>query len=298
MKENVFLHYSQAELDRNYDQRGWIANAEEIIARYIARSEVTRRILVQRRNVPYGSHPDEILDIFPTGTPGAPTLVFFHGGAWRNFTKDDFSFVVQALVPAGIHVVIVNFSKLPAKRLPDVIAQVRSAVIWVWWHAHEFNGDPDRLYLCGHSSGAHMTATLLLADWAAFGVPCDVIKGAACISGSYDLQPVVLSTRGSYIKLNETEVHRLSPVRHVARIPCPVLVAYAEHDTDEFQRHAREFAASLARANKLSALLCLPGINHFEIIELLAEPESGLFTTVLSHIEEAAPKTSRSLAGE
>ena len=93
MNDKVFLHYSQAELDRNYDQRGWITNAEEMVARYISRSEATRKALVQRQTVAYGSGADEVLDIFPTGRSGAPTLVFIHGGAWRNFTKDDFSFV-------------------------------------------------------------------------------------------------------------------------------------------------------------------------------------------------------------
>ena len=67
MNNKVFLHYSQAELDRNYDQRGWIGvgNAEEAIARYVARSEAARRVLKQRRDIAYGADPDEVLDIFP-----------------------------------------------------------------------------------------------------------------------------------------------------------------------------------------------------------------------------------------
>jgi arylformamidase len=286
MNDKVFLHYSQAELDRNYDQRGWIGNAEAIIARYVARSEAARRVLEQRRDVAYGSGPDEVLDIFPTGTASAPTLIFIHGGAWRNFTKNDYSFVAEALVAAGIHVVVINFSKLPSKRLPDVIMQARSAVAWVWRHANEFGGDPSRLYLCGHSSGAHMAAMVLLTDWARLGVAEDTLKGATFISGSYDLKPVLLSARSSYIKLNAAEEQVLSPIRHVERVPCPVLVAYAEGDTDEFQRHSREFAAALRKAGKLSDLVRLPGTNHFEIIEQVAQPASSLHRAIVAHVAE------------
>ena len=291
MNDKVFLHYSQAELDRNYDQRAWIKNAEEVIARYIARSETTRQSL-ERRTVPYGDGTDEVLDIFPTGKTGAPTVIFIHGGAWRNFTKDDFSFVAEALVPAGHHVVLINFSKLPNHRLPDVIAQARRAVAWVWRHAHEFGGDSDKLYLGGHSSGAHMSAIVLITDWADFGLPQDPIKGATFLSGSFDLKPVLLSARGSYIKLSASEEHELSPIRHVDRVRCPVLVASAAHDTDEFQRHSREFVAALERANKPVTVLRLPETNHFEEIELLAEPNSALFGAVLSHIKQTtASKT-------
>jgi arylformamidase len=286
MRDNIFLHYSQSELDRNYDQRGWIGNAEEIIARYIARSEATRRALDHRRDVAYGQGPDELLDIFPAANAGAPTMIFLHGGAWRNFTKNDFSFVAEALVPAGIHVVVVNFSKLPNARLPDLVAQVRSAVAWVWIHAHEFGGDPQRVYFCGHSSGAHLAAVVLLTNWAEFCLPLDAVKGATCISGCYDLRPVLLSSRGSYIKVSQSEEHALSPARHAAGVPCPLVIVYAEHDTEEFKRHSREFADALSKADALSALICLPSTNHFEIVERITDPESVVLRAVLTHIEE------------
>jgi arylformamidase len=291
MNEKVFLHYTQAELDRNYDQRGWVKNAEEIIARYPVCSAETRRKLVHRKNIAYGPDVDEVLDIFSTAVAGAPTLIFIHGGAWRNFTKDDHSFVAGALVPAGIHVVVVNFSKIPKVRLPDAVMQARRSIAWVCHHAREFGGTSDKVYVCGHSSGAHMTAMATLTDWSAFDLPPDAIKGAACISGSYDLEPVLLSARSAYIKLNQQEQIDLSPARHALRIPCPIFVAYAERDTDEFQRHSREFAAALEKSNMQSHVAQLPNVNHFEIIELLADPQSALFCSVLQHIEKTTKQS-------
>jgi arylformamidase len=285
MNEKVFLHYTQAELDRNYDQRGWVNNAEEIIARYPIRSAETRRVLAHRLNVAYGQDADELLDIFPAATGEAPTLIFIHGGAWRNFTKDDYSFVAAALVPSGVHVVVINFSKIPKVRLPGAVMQAQHSIAWVFRHAREFGLTSDKLYVCGHSSGAHMAAMAMLTDWCAFDLPPNLIKGATCISGSYDLEPVLLSARSSYIKLDQREQTDLSPARHAERISCPILVAYAERDTDEFQRQSREFATVLEKSKVLSDLVRLPNVNHFEIIELLAESKSRLFRTVLQHIE-------------
>jgi arylformamidase len=226
------------------------------------------------------------MDIFPAPRPSGAGLVFLHGGAWRNFTKDDFSFVAKEFVMAGITTVIVNFSKLLTVRLPDVVVQVRRAIAGIYERASALGIDRNQLYLCGHSSGAHLAATALLTDWSAFGAPADVIKGCACISGCYDLHPVLLSARANYIKLRSEEVHALSPQRHVERLPCALLAAYAEHDTDEFRRHSEDFAEALRRVERLAVLLHVPTINHFEIIELLGRPGSVLLNAVLSHLCE------------
>jgi arylformamidase len=284
-EKHVFLHYTQAELDRNYDQRGWVSNANEVIARYISASKDVRATLT-RRTEAYGEHPDEQVDIFPAPQPTGAGLIFLHGGAWRNFTKDDFSFVAKEFVASGITTVIVNFSKLPAVRLPDVIVQVKRAIGRIYERANDFDIDPYRLYLCGHSSGAHLATAVLLTECPTFGAPRDAIKGCACISGCYDLHPVLLSARASYLKLTPEEMDALSPQKHVERLPCSLLIAYAEHDTDEFCRHSEDFAKSLRRAGRLSTLLRVPAVNHFEIIELLSKSGTALLKAVLSHLDD------------
>ena len=120
----IFLHYTKAELDRNFDQRGWIANAEAIIARHIERSRGTREKLTFVPDLRYGKHPDEMLDYFPAERKGAPIQVFVHGGAWKNFGKNDYSFPAEGFVPAGVSTAILNFSKLPKRSC----SQARSAI--------------------------------------------------------------------------------------------------------------------------------------------------------------------------
>jgi arylformamidase len=182
MSETVFLHYTQRELDRNFDQRGWVSNALEVIQRYAERSARTRARLEHRANVLYGSAPDEVLDIFPAAPSAGHVQVFVHGGAWKNFTKDDYSFPADAFVPAGVHTVVVNFTNLPSIRLPEMVDQVRRSLEWIYRNARSFGGDPDKLYLSAQSSGAHLSAAALQTDWACRGLPADFVK-AATLSG-------------------------------------------------------------------------------------------------------------------
>jgi arylformamidase len=189
--------------------------------------------------------------------------------------------VARAFVPEGFNVIVLNFSKLPQVRLPGVVDQLRTAITWIHRNAAGLGIDATRLYLCGHSSGAHLSALLATSDWSERGLPSDLIKGCALISGSYDLEPAVLSARGSYISVTKREERELSPIHVADRLTCPVLVAYAEHDTDEFRRQSITFAEAARRAGKRCEILCLPGINHFAIVEHLAQKGSPLLSAIL-----------------
>jgi arylformamidase len=286
MTQRVFLDYDQAELDRQYDQRAWATNAASVIARYAADSEAARARLGAPLVLRYGDSPPETLDLYRTGAAQAPIHVFVHGGAWTRMSARDSAAPAPMFVAAGAHFAALDFALLPSVTLADMIAQVRRAVAWLHRHAATFGSDPTRIHVSGHSSGAHLSALLCATDWAgAFGLPADTLKSALLASGSYDLKPVRLSARSAYVKLTDATEHELSPQRHVAQINCPVTVASAEHDTDEFRRHARDFHAALVTAGKATPpLLHGPGLNHFEFIETLARPDGILGRVALEQM--------------
>jgi arylformamidase len=170
--------------------------------------------------------------------------------------------------------------------LDGMVAQVRRAVAWVAQHAASFGGDPDRIYVGGHSSGGHLAGNVLVTDWAKdFGLPADLVKGGLCTSGMYDLKAVRLSARSSYVKFDDRIEHELSPLRHLDRLCAPVVVAYASNDSPEFQRQSREFAAALERIGRLRRLLVGEGHNHFELPETLASPDGLLGRAALELME-------------
>ncbi len=279
----VFLDYDQAALDRAYDQAAWAPNRQEALDRRAAASEAMRARLGEPQRHGYGPTAIEQLDVYRTDTPAAPVMVFLHGGAWRGGDARSQAYAAETFVRSGAHWVVPDFATVMEAGLDGMVAQVRRAVAWVARHAKDLGGDPARIHLAGHSSGAHLAANVLITDWTSdFGLPADVVKGALCLSGMYELHPVRLSARSSYVRFDDRIEHELSPLRHLARIACPVTVAYAGGDSPEFQRQSREFAEALDRIGRLRRLIVAPGLNHFEIPETLATPEGLLGAEALA----------------
>jgi arylformamidase len=279
----VFLDYDQAALDRAYDQAAWAPNMQEVLQRRAAASDAVRARLGPPRRVAYGPTPIEQLDVFVTTRPDAPVMVFLHGGAWRGGEARAQAFAAELFVRSGAHLVLPDFATVMDVGLDGMVAQVRRAVAWVARNAPTFGGDPARIHVGGHSSGGHLAANVLVTDWAKdFGLPADLVKGGLCVSGMYDLKAVRLSARSSYVTFDDRIEHELSPQRHLDRLRAPVVVAYGERDSPEFQRQSREFAAALDRAGRLRALLVGQGMNHFEIPETLASADGLLGRAALA----------------
>ncbi len=271
----VFLDYDQKELDDAYDQSVYAPNLRQVTGRYATNSEVTRARLGPPRRLGYGPTEIEKLDVYSPRRPGAPIMVFLHGGAWRGGRAADYAFPAETFVRAGAHFVVPDFAAVQdvGGSLLPMADQVRRAVAWCCRNAASFGGDPNRLYVSGHSSGAHLAGVVAATDWVRdFGLPADVVKGTVCISGMYDLAPVRLSARSGYVKFTDEMVQALSTARAVDRIKAPMVIAYGTLETPEFQRQNREFAEALRAAGRPSLLVVAQGYNHFEVLETLANP--------------------------
>lgn len=270
----VWLDMDQKELDDAYDQTVYAPNQALLaLRRKVASESLYKRMPPERRA--YGASEIEKLDIYKTNKPNAPVMVFTHGGAWRNGTAKDFAFAAEMFVNAGAHYVILDFIQIAdtGGNLLPMAQQVRSAVAWVYKNAASFGGDPDRIYVSGHSSGGHLTGCVLVTDWQKeFGLPANILKGGLCVSGMYDLKPVRMSKRSEYVKFNDEVEEKLSSQRHLEKLNCPVVLAYGTQETPEFQRQSRDFAAALKAAGKPVELLVGEGLNHFEMQETMGNP--------------------------
>jgi arylformamidase len=256
---------------------------QEVLARRAAAADAVRARLGDPRRFAYGDTPVEQLDVFATTRSNAPVMVFVHGGAWRGGDARSQAFAAEMLVTAGAHLVLPDFAVVMDVGLDGMVAQVRRAVAWVAANAARFGGDARRIFVGGHSSGGHLAGNVLITDWRRdFQLPADLVKGGLCMSGMYDLAPVRLSARSSYVKFDDRIAHELSPIRHLSRVRCPVVVAYGERDSPEFQRQSREWAEALRAVGRLHALVVGPGLNHFEMPELLADPSSPLGRATLT----------------
>jgi arylformamidase len=280
----VFLDYDQKALDAAYDQAAYAPNREQLIKRRINDSELARRRIGEPERVAYGPAEIERLDIYRTRRAMAPVFVFIHGGAWRSGRSKDFAAPAEMFLAAGAHYVVPDFAWVQdvGGSLMVLADQVRRAIAWVYDNAAHLDSDADRLYVGGQSSGGHLVAVALTTDWPRdFGLPANMIKGGMCISGMYDLMPVRLSARNTYVEFDDATVATLSPIRHLDRLHAPVIVAYGTCETPEFQRQNCEYAAAVEAAGKPMELLVGENYNHFELPETLGNPYGLLGRAVL-----------------
>jgi len=272
---HVWMNMDQIELDAAYDQSFYAPLLRQTTKRYASSSAGVRAKLGEPRRASYGPTPVEALDIFTTKKPNAPIFVFVHGGAWRAGDAKSYAFPAEMFVNAGAHYIALDFiNAIAAKGDIGMMAdQVRRAIVWTHKNASSFSGDANRLYVGGHSSGGHLCGVALTSDWQKdFGAPADIIKGGLCMSGMYDLKPVRLSARSSYVKFTDAMEQAMSSQRHIANLRAPIICSYGTNETPEFQRQNRDFAAAVKAAGKPVELIEAPDYNHFEMCESLGNP--------------------------
>jgi arylformamidase len=283
----VWLDMDQKELDDAYDQSVWALNQQHVSKRRAVWSESIRARLRSER-FSYGPTENETLDIYKTTRWNAPIRIFIHGGAWRGGSAKDSAYPAEMFVTAGAHYVAVDFVSVGdvGGNLMPIADQVRRAVAWVYKNAARFGGDPNRLYLSGHSSGAHLAGVVLVTDWQKdFGLPDEIVKGALLISGMYDLRPVRLSKRSEYVKFTDEMEQGLSTQRHLDKLKTPVILAHGTLESPEFQRQTREFAAVVKAMRKPVQLIVGEGYNHFELPETFGNPYGLLGRVALEQMQ-------------
>ncbi|HZR62608.1 MAG TPA: alpha/beta hydrolase [Xanthobacteraceae bacterium] len=272
---NVWMNMDQVELDAAYDQSFYAPLARQILARVASDSELARQRLGLPRREAYGPSEVEKLDIWKTKHAKAPIFLFIHGGAWLAGEAKNYAYPAEMFVNAGAHFVVPDFIQIRAANgdLRTMAEQVRRAIAWTYKNAASFDGDPERLYIGGHSSGGHLCGVALVTDWQKeFGLPPTILKGGACMSGMYDMKPVRLSQRGNYIHFTDEMEQAMSSQRHLDLIRAPIVATYGTNETPEFQRQNRDFAAALKAAGKPVELIEGKNYNHFEMMESVGHP--------------------------
>ena len=287
--QRVFLDYDQDELDAAYNQAAYAPHSEHVRKRMVEASESVRSRLRNVHRYAYGNLEIERLDVYRSAKSNSPVHVFIHGGAWRRGLACQNAFPAEMFMDQGIHYVVPDFSWVQdaGNNLLNLADQVRRALIWVYRNAHIFNGNPERIYISGHSSGAHLAAVALTTDWQGeydLGLPKDFLKGGVLCSGMYDLYPVRLSSRSTYINFNDEVEGSLSPARHIEKLSAPIILLIGDRETPEFKRQSIDFASAVERQGKSVRLSVFSHYDHFEIKETLSNPYGPFGGAVLSQI--------------
>ncbi len=246
-----------------------------------------------QRDLPYGDLERQVLDIHaPKDAKNLPVVFWIHGGGWQSGDKALVQEKPKAFVERGFVFVSTNYRLLPKVEMRTIFQDVAKSLGWVHKHIAEHGGDPNRIFVMGHSAGAQLAALLCTDDryLKAEGVPYSVLKGCVPVDGdTYDV-PAIIETAETRRRAhgepqakvghrekfgNDPDKHKdYSAVTHVAKgkgIP-PFLILYvADHPDTTAQ--ARRLASVLKQSEVATTLFGAKNSEHSRLNENLGVPE-------------------------
>ncbi|HEU5190500.1 MAG TPA: alpha/beta hydrolase [Methylomirabilota bacterium] len=269
----LYRQFDRKALDAAYNNTEAVGQArrDQYVEGWTARSDAFRARNRGRLDLRYGAGTRQRLDIFPSGAAGAPTVVYIHGGYWQANDKEPYACLGEGLLPAGWNLALVEYTLAPAARLDAIVAEIRAAVAWVIEHAKEHGGDPQRVFVAGHSAGGHLTA-MAMEDAR--------VAGGVAISGLFDLEPIRLCYLNDKLRLDPAEAARNSPLLHLPPRAAPLVVTVGLGELPELIRQSAEYAEAWTKRGLPGRYLPLANHEHFSILEELARPEGAILAAL------------------
>jgi len=235
-------------------------------------------------DISYGPDPQHRLDVYAPGRAPAeprPIVVFWHGGRWLSGDKTDYRFVGAALTELGFVAVVPNYRHYPDVKMPGFMDDAARAGHWAAAHAGEFGADPHRLFLMGHSAGAHMAALVTLDSryFGAAGQRAPPIAGVIGLSGPYDFLPL----REEYMQemFGPPDIYPESqPINFVRAGAPPMLLVHGVRDDIVWPKNSRNLASALRARGVPVTLKLYPKLEHADTVAALSVPARGRAPTL------------------
>lgn len=238
-------------------------------------------------NLVYDPSKDLRLDVYsPKAVQNAPVVIFLYGGRWTSGNKDEYKFVGEALASRGFVAVLPNYRLYPQVRFPAFIEDAAESVSWVRENITTYGGSKDKIFVMGHSSGAHIAAMLAIKkeflDRA--GGSREWLRGMIGLAGPYDFLPIEdPELRDVFGPPEKFELSQ--PVLYAEGDNPPMLLLHGEDDETVWVRNTRNLAAAVTKAGGPVETVIYPKMSHRFIVASLAKPLRGQ-TDVIQHVSD------------
>ena len=206
-------------------------------------------------------------------------LLFIHGGYWRRYSKDEFSFIAEGLVKSGITVAMPSYPLCPEVTVKDIVACMRRALAKLW-RDHLSTAERGKLVVSGHSAGGYLTAAMFATDWTQHGLPSAPFAGGLSISGVFELEPLVNTTMNQAIQLTVDEARAWSLHRSCPHVAAPLVAVVGAHKSREFHRQSAQLAAAWPEI--CGPAVSIPGRNHFDVVGELGRTGTPVFAQAMA----------------
>jgi acetyl esterase/lipase len=228
-------------------------------------------------DIQYGDDSRQVLDLYrPRGDGPFPVLVFVHGGSWQTGDKGPYAFAGRRFAEEGYLTAVISYRLVPDVRYPAFVEDTAAAIAKTRAIAADYQGDPERMFLVGHSAGAYNVVQAALADGflAPVGLSAGDIGAVAGLSGPYDFLPLdpgaAQAAFGGAPDLPATQ-----PINHVDADDPPVLLITGDADTVVRPRNSRVLAEAMRAAGGTAELRVYEGAGHNLPLIAIARPGRG-----------------------
>jgi arylformamidase len=239
----------------------------------------------------FGADPYQRLLVFRSPKPDGRVLLFWHGGGWTSGYKEWMSFMAPALTGAGVTFVSAGYRLAPQHVFPAGLEDCTAAVAWVVREIVGHGGDPDQLFIGGHSAGGHYAALLSVNGRALASrkLPRSTVRGCLPLSGVFDFGPASgLSMRPRFLGADPGNDAAASAIMQIETPLPPFLIAFGSNDFPHLIPQARAFAAAVRAAGGEAETIEMAGRTHFTASFAGGEPDGPWVPAALAFMSRHA----------
>ena len=263
--------------EAEYNNRVRVPEYMEIFARWTREAAAYRERMAGEENaelaLAYGPSPRQKVDLFfPDATGHTPLALFVHGGYWRSLDASMHSHMAAGLNARGIAVAVAGYDLCPQVTIGQIINQIRTACLFLWRRFGQ------RLMVYGHSAGGHLAACMVATDWKKLDpkAPADLVPAGYSISGLFDLTPLIGTAMNVDLRLDDTEVARVSPLYWPVVRGRLFDAAVGGLESAEFLRQSHIVVDGWRAKGVETHYEEIAGANHFTVVEALSDPNSAM----------------------
>jgi acetyl esterase/lipase len=278
--------------------RDWLSFAIELLKAYTTARRFYEGYEHLARDVAFRPDMAPRLDVYsPPDGDGHPVLLFVHGGSWKDYDKTLFSPVAMKLLPENLVVVIPDYTLYPDAGYEQMAHEVAAAISWTLENAGAYGGDPRKVVVVGHSSGAHLAALALMDPrfLIAYEHTADEVRGFVGISGPYDIQAEYdyWQAQGVYPEVlvevmgGQEHFGIASPPSYVRAGLPPILLIHGQKDETVPVEISEVFGADLEAAGADATLTVYEDAGHTDFLfDALTETRARLVVDLAGFVRE------------